>query len=107
MPPARGAGRGRGEVAALREAAGIAEAHGQDGDLGRVVEGGLIEAEPVPQAIAARVLERDAAGMGDAAWRLARDHQARFGRCLQDRARPGRQLAEGAGASVGKEGAKP
>ncbi len=87
----------------MSEAAGVAEAHRQDGDLGRVVESGFVETEPVAQPIAARVLEGDAAGVGDAAGGLAGDDEAGVGRGLEDWAGAEGKLAEGAGAGVGEK----
>ena len=102
--PERGAfGEGR-IVAAIGRDAGIAEAHGDDGNAGLVVECVAIKLKPVAQAIAAAVIEGQAGFVDTGAGGLADDEETGAGGGADDRARPQRQewRADGAGARLGK-----
>ena len=97
--PARRAFRAGRRVAALRQAARIAEAGRQDGDAGGVVEDLAPDAEPVAQALAGGVVEGGAGLVRERARGLARDQQPRARIELEHGLRAERQMrgAERAG----------
>jgi hypothetical protein len=101
-PPQLGAAARRGVVAALRRRARIAEGLGGDAEAAVGVEGLVVDAEPVAQAVAGRIGERQAAFMHPAAGGLAADQQPGFRKDVHHGARRMRQLAEAgpAGADV-------
>ena len=101
-PPDRRAFRPGRQVAAAGQAAGVAEAHRQDGDARRVVERVLRQAQPAAQAVAGGVGPGGAAGVGQGARRLAGDHQARGWGHAEDGPWAERQVggADGAGPGV-------
>lgn len=99
VPERRADRDGRG-VAAVGETAGIAEAHGDDGDIGCVVEHVAGEAGPVAKAVAGGVVPGDARGVDFGAGGLADDEQAGSRGNLDDRAGTEREGAGALGASA-------
>ncbi len=69
--------RARRPVATIPVPAGIAEAHGHDGNVPGVVEGCPVDGHPRSQTVTAGIVPRDAAGMDTGAWRLSDDQQPR------------------------------
>lgn len=93
-----------GEVATLARA-GVAEAHGDQGDEVGVVELFVGDVEPFAEALAGFVVPGDAGLVRDGAGGLADDHDARLLRALQQRARLGGEVlgADRAFACVGDD----
>lgn len=87
VAPQGGAFRAGRGVAAGGEAAGIAQAHGDDGDAAAVVECLFVDPHPFAQAIAGRVGKGDAGLMRFGAGRLTGDQDARRGCDVQYGAR--------------------
>jgi len=88
--PSRSALRPRGQVAAPSRS-WVAKADRENGELARIVEGGAIDAQPITEAIPARVIERDAGDVDAATGSLARDEDLRLGLDLENRARTQRE----------------
>ena len=103
VAPERGAFGARWRVAAVGQAAGIAEAHRDDGNAGFVVEGVAVHLQPGAQAVAGRVVEREAGLVHRGARRLAGNQQTCRGGDTDDRTRAKRQVlgADAAGADFG------
>jgi len=101
--PCRRAFRPRRVIAALT-AARIAEAHAHDRDAALVVEPVAVEPQPVPEPVAAAVVERQAGLMHPRAGRLGDDQQPGAATGPDDRPRPERQMvgAVPARAEVGE-----
>ena len=94
---------GRWQVGAFGGVAGKAEGHGDDGDVGFVVELRGREAEPVAQSVAGGIVEGDAGFMDAHTGGLACDEEACGGREPRD----GTWFVGrvGGGETVGAEGA--
>lgn len=107
-PPGRSALSPRRQVPSPNVLAGEAEAHRQNGEIARVIELALRDAEPAAQPVAGRIREWPAAGVNPCSGSLARDQDAGAGRYLKHRARrmrqrpaPGGIHADAAGARCG------
>ena len=85
--PSRCAFAARRQVSARSVVAGKAEAHRRNANAARIVEGLPVHLQPGPQAVAGRVVERQAGLVDPKAGRLAGDQKARRRRHPQDRAR--------------------
>ena len=101
--PCLAADFGRWQVGAFGGVAGKAEGHGDDGDVGFVVELRRREAEPVAQSVAGGIVEGDAGFMDAHAGGLACDEEACGGREPRDGAWFVGRV--GGGETVGAEGA--
>lgn len=84
VEPVFGAFSARGQVAATGVAAGVAIAHGDDGDAGGVVERVAVNVHPCAEPIAAGVVPGDAGFVDLCAGRLADDEDAGGGLEAED-----------------------
>ena len=84
--PCGGTFRARRPIPAIWQAAGIAEAHRQDGDARDIVEGRAVDAHPEAQALTRSVVPGDAGFVDLGAGGLPDDQQTRGAGNAEDRA---------------------